>query len=176
MNETVIRRRIKEVPGPKHSKISLPLATSPQQFDSKPPREVDCDKPHRKIIKILGRRSPKTSTMSKITAAGVRTHVDELLNYSNGERKRNFVETVELQVSLKDYNPQRDKRFSSTIRLPSAPRQGGICLLGDQHGKKSMRTWGFSHSCLRSIQILTKPTQISIVLSIVGLNICLSMI
>lgn len=40
--------------------------------------------------------------MSRITAANVRTYVDELLNYSNGERKRNFVETVELHVSLKN--------------------------------------------------------------------------
>ncbi|KAF3397799.1 hypothetical protein F1880_005978 [Penicillium rolfsii] len=72
--------------------------------------------------------------MSKITVAGVRQNVDELLNYSLNEKKRNFLETVELQIGLKNYDPQRDKRFSGTIKLPSVPRPGmSICILGDQH-------------------------------------------
>lgn len=33
-----------------------------------------------------------------------------------------FVETVELQISLKNYDPQKDKRFSGTVRF-------GILLL-----------------------------------------------
>lgn len=36
--------------------------------------------------------------MSKITVAGVRTNVQGLLDYSLNEKKRNFLETVELQV------------------------------------------------------------------------------
>jgi len=32
--------------------------------------------------------------MSKITVAGVRSNVQELLEYSNNEKKRNFLETV----------------------------------------------------------------------------------
>ncbi|KAI9728681.1 MAG: 60S ribosomal protein L10a [Chrysothrix sp. TS-e1954] len=72
--------------------------------------------------------------MSKITVAGVRTNVDSLLEYSNNEKKRNFLETVELQIGLKNYDPQRDKRFSGTVRLPQVPRPNmGICILGDQH-------------------------------------------
>ncbi|KAL8714993.1 MAG: hypothetical protein Q9225_006446 [Loekoesia sp. 1 TL-2023] len=72
--------------------------------------------------------------MSKITVAGVRTNVQQLLDYSTNEKKRNFLETVELQVGLKNYDPQRDKRFSGTVRLPSVPRPGmNICVLGDQH-------------------------------------------
>ncbi|KAI5301300.1 60S ribosomal protein L10a [Ascosphaera pollenicola] len=72
--------------------------------------------------------------MSKITVAGVRQNVKELLNYSLNEKKRNFLETVELQIGLKNYDPQRDKRFSGTIRLPSVPRPNmSICILGDQH-------------------------------------------
>ena len=60
--------------------------------------------------------------MSKITVAGVRQNVQELLKYSNEEKKRNFLETVELQIGLKNYDPQRDKRFSGTIKLPTLPR------------------------------------------------------
>ena len=32
------------------------------------------------------------------------------------EKKRNFLETVELQVALKNYDPQKDKRFSGTVK------------------------------------------------------------
>jgi len=60
--------------------------------------------------------------MSKITVAGVRTNVQSLLEYSTETKKRNFLETVELQVGLKNYDPQRDKRFSGTVRLPQVPR------------------------------------------------------
>ena len=60
--------------------------------------------------------------MSKITVAGVRTNVQELLKYSTEEKKRNFLETVELQIGLKNYDPQRDKRFSGTVKLPRVPR------------------------------------------------------
>ncbi|KAF3480206.1 GNAT family acetyltransferase [Arthroderma uncinatum] len=66
--------------------------------------------------------------------AGVRTNVQQLLDYSHNEKKRNFVETVELQIGLKNYDPQRDKRFSGTIKLPTLPRpRMSICVLGDQH-------------------------------------------
>merc|ERR1711937_143238 len=47
--------------------------------------------------------------MSKITVANVRTQVQELLEYSQETKKRNFLETVELQIGLKNYDPHRDK-------------------------------------------------------------------
>jgi len=72
--------------------------------------------------------------MSKITVAGVRSNVADLLEYSKEKKKRNFLETVELQIGLKNYDPQRDKRFSGTVRLPTIPRPNmSVCILGDQH-------------------------------------------
>ena len=62
--------------------------------------------------------------MSKITVAGVRSNVKEVLEHSLNEKKRNFLETVELQIGLKNYDPQRDKRFSGTVKLPQVPRPG----------------------------------------------------
>ena len=32
------------------------------------------------------------------------------------EKKRGFTETVELQIGLKNYDPQKDKRFSGTVK------------------------------------------------------------
>jgi len=52
---------------------------------------------------------------------------------SSQEKKRKFTETVELQVSLKNYDPQKDKRFSGTVRLRNIPRpKMAVCILGDQ--------------------------------------------
>ena len=38
------------------------------------------------------------------------------------EKKRGFTETIELQIGLKNYDPQKDKRFSGAVRLPHVPR------------------------------------------------------
>lgn len=56
-----------------------------------------------------------------------------MLEYSSKTKKRGFVETVELQIGLKNYDPQRDKRFSGAFRLPNPckPRLR-VCILGDQ--------------------------------------------
>ena len=48
--------------------------------------------------------------------SSVRGSIKELLAEANGEKKRNFVETIELQIGLKNYDPQRDKRFSGTVK------------------------------------------------------------
>lgn len=49
------------------------------------------------------------------------------------ETKRNFCETVELQIGLKNYDPQRDKRFAGSVRLPHIPKpRMKVCVLGDE--------------------------------------------
>jgi large subunit ribosomal protein L10Ae len=49
------------------------------------------------------------------------------------DKKRKFVETVELQIGLKNYDPQKDKRFSGTVKLKHIPRpKMSVCVLGDQ--------------------------------------------
>jgi ribosomal protein L1 len=59
-------------------------------------------------------------TCSKLSVASVRGSIKEMLAEATGEKRRNFVETVELQIGLKNYDPQRDKRFSGTVKC--APR------------------------------------------------------
>ncbi|RXW17490.1 hypothetical protein EST38_g8367 [Candolleomyces aberdarensis] len=69
---------------------------------------------------------------SKLSVSSVRGSVKELLAEANGEKKRNFVETIELQIGLKNYDPQRDKRFSGTVKLPNVPRpRMSLCILAD---------------------------------------------
>lgn len=37
-------------------------------------------------------------------------------------KPRKFQESIELQIGLKNYDPQKDKRFSGTVKLPYIPR------------------------------------------------------
>jgi len=81
--------------------------------------------------------------MSKLNSAILDKAVTDILAFSSGEtikvagaerdgKKRNFTETIELQISLKNYDPQRDKRFSGTFRLPTVPRPNlKCCMLGN---------------------------------------------
>ncbi|XP_052808453.1 60S ribosomal protein L10a-like [Mya arenaria] len=51
----------------------------------------------------------------------------------DGSKRRKFTESVELQIALKNYDPQKDKRFAGTIRLPHVPKpKMKVCVLGDQ--------------------------------------------
>jgi hypothetical protein len=56
------------------------------------------------------------------------------------EKNRKFTETIELQIGLKNYDPQKDKRFSGSVKLPHIPRpKMKVCMLGDaQHVEEVM--------------------------------------
>jgi large subunit ribosomal protein L10Ae len=81
--------------------------------------------------------------MSKLNQDLVSTAVDKILAYSAGEsiqvegkdvkgKKRKFTETIDMQIALKNYDPQRDKRFSGTFKLPTVPRPNlKICMIGN---------------------------------------------
>jgi len=70
--------------------------------------------------------------MSKIPRDTLFEGVNSLLQASK-DKKRKFKETVELQIALKNYDPQKDKRFSGSVRLKNIPRpQMKVCVLGDQ--------------------------------------------
>lgn len=71
---------------------------------------------------------------SKLNGDTLRETIQDLLSKSK-EKDRKFTETIELQIGLKNYDPQKDKRFSGTVKLPYLPRpRMKFCLLGDaQH-------------------------------------------
>jgi large subunit ribosomal protein L10Ae len=69
--------------------------------------------------------------MSKLNIEGLKVGIATILEKSK-EKPRKFQETIELQIGLKDYDTQRDKRFSGTVKLPCNPRpRMKICVLGD---------------------------------------------
>jgi len=88
--------------------------------------------------------------MSKLNGELLVSSIESLLKFSAGEtiqikgadvpgKKRKFIESVELQVTLKNYDPQRDKRFSGTFKLPVIPRpKSSVCILGNaKHCEKA---------------------------------------
>jgi large subunit ribosomal protein L10Ae len=82
--------------------------------------------------------------MSKLNSELLASSVEKVLQYSQGEsielkgetikgKTRKFTESVELQVTLKNYDPARDKRFSGSFRLPVIPKaKSTVCVLGNQ--------------------------------------------
>ena len=72
--------------------------------------------------------------MSKLSIETLKEGITQILNGSKA-KPRKFVETIEMQIGLKDYDTQRDKRFSGTVKMPHVPRpRMKVCILGDaQH-------------------------------------------
>jgi len=88
--------------------------------------------------------------MSKVSGEQLRKDINTLLtgaqerkaaraakpakNTAKGEPKnRGITETFELQIGLKNYDPQKDKRFSGSVKLPSITKSlYKVCILGDQ--------------------------------------------
>jgi len=81
--------------------------------------------------------------MSKINGEQLKRDVDNIIKEAL-EKKRNFTETIELQVGLKNYDPQKDKRFSGSLKLPSPTKAAfRICIMGDQQHCDEAKKYGF---------------------------------
>mmetsp|Transcript_9497 Transcript_9497/g.14258 ORF Transcript_9497/g.14258 Transcript_9497/m.14258 type:complete len:223 (+) Transcript_9497:129-797(+) len=97
---------------------------------------------------------------NKLNSALLDKAVDDILAYSSGEgegKKRNFTETVEIQVSLKNYDPQRDKRFSGTFKLPQIPRPNlKCCMLGNAAHCEQADRIGVDHMSVEDLKKLNK--------------------
>lgn len=52
---------------------------------------------------------------SKVSRDTLYETASAVLAYSK-THKRKYLETVELQIGLKNYDPQKDKRFSGTVK------------------------------------------------------------
>ena len=78
--------------------------------------------------------------MSKLTQAQITEAINTILK---DKKQRKFVETVEMQIGLKDYDPQKDKRFAGTVRLPHVPRPKlKICLIADAKHQEEAKQLG----------------------------------
>jgi large subunit ribosomal protein L10Ae len=106
--------------------------------------------------------------MSKLNSALLEKALEDIIAFSagnsitiNGEekkgKKRNFVETIEAQVTLKNYDPVRDKRFSGSFRLPTVPRPKlKCCVLGNAAHCEQADRIGIDHMSVEDLKKLNK--------------------
>mmetsp|Transcript_13060 Transcript_13060/g.19671 ORF Transcript_13060/g.19671 Transcript_13060/m.19671 type:complete len:231 (+) Transcript_13060:97-789(+) len=105
---------------------------------------------------------------NKLNSALLEKAVTDIMAYAEGEsitrggeevpgKKRNFVETVEIQITLKNYDPQRDKRFSGSFRLPTVPRPNlKCCMLGNAAHCEQADRIGVPHMSVDDLKKLNK--------------------
>uniref|UniRef100_A0A7R9Z6N7 Ribosomal protein n=1 Tax=Pseudictyota dubia TaxID=2749911 RepID=A0A7R9Z6N7_9STRA len=105
---------------------------------------------------------------NKLNSALLDKAVTDMLAFASGEaitkggeevkgKKRNFVETIECQITLKNYDPQRDKRFSGTFRLPTVPRPNlKCCMLGNAAHCEQADRIGVDHMSVEDLKKLNK--------------------
>ena len=94
--------------------------------------------------------------MSKLNIDRVKEAIAGVLAASQ-EKKRKFVETIELQIGLKDYDTQRDKRFAGTVKLPHIPRMRlKVCILGDAVHCEQAQQLGVPYRSVEDLKKLNK--------------------
>ncbi|KAH0503951.1 60S ribosomal protein L10a [Microtus ochrogaster] len=100
---------------------------------------------------------------SKVSRDTLYEAVREVL-HGNQHKHRKFLETVELQISLKNYDPQKDKRFSGTVRLKSTPRpKFSVCVLGDQQHCDEAKAVDIPHMDIEALKKLNKNKKLSLI-------------
>ena len=110
--------------------------------------------------------------MSKLNSDIVEAALTKVFAYSQGEtivkdgeelkgKKRNFIETIEMQVALKNYDPNRDKRFSGTFKLPTVPRPNmKVCVLGNAVHCEEAERVGVEHKSVEELKKFNKNKKI----------------
>jgi len=88
-----------------------------------------------------------------------------MLKYAKGEtdgaKKRKFLESVELQIMLKNYDSQKDKRFSGTVKLPNVARKKfAVCILGNQAHIDEAVKHGIPHMSVDDLKKLNKDKKL----------------
>merc|ERR1711909_113547 len=105
---------------------------------------------------VYPQRSPSELTMSKVSKETLYECVNAVLAGAK-DKPRKFLETVDLQVGLKNYDPQKDKRFSGTVKLKHIPKQKfKVCVLGDQQHCDSAKAQGIPFMSAEDLKKLNK--------------------
>merc|ERR1712031_147097 len=78
------------------------------------------------------------------------------------EKKRKFMETIELQVVLKNYDTQKDKRFAGSIKLPNVCRPNmTVCILGDAFHVEQAKSAGIACMDVEALKALNKVKKLA---------------
>ena len=82
--------------------------------------------------------------------------------HGNQRKRRKSLETVELPISLQNYDPQKDKRFPGTIRLKSTPcPKFSVCVLGDQQHRDEAKAVDIPHMDIEALKKLNRKKKLA---------------
>jgi len=106
--------------------------------------------------------------MSKINKDILHDSLTKILAFADGQeiekdgvtlkgKKRNFMETIDLQVTLKNYDPRKDKRFAGAFKLPEVPRPNmKVCVLGNDIDCEKAKELGYPFMSVDDLKKLNK--------------------
>merc|ERR1712080_163205 len=98
---------------------------------------------------------------SKIKREELYEQVQELLEYSKEKKPRKFLESVELQIMLKNYDTKKDKRFSGTVKLPHVARKAfKVCILGNQAHIDEAKKFNIPYMAVEDLKKLNKDKKL----------------
>merc|ERR1712018_515122 len=114
------------------------------------------------LISRVSSRTYRSSNMSKINRDQLYEQVAEMIQASK-DKNREFTESVELQIMLKNYDPQKDKRFSGTVKLPNIARpKFTVCVLGNQAHIDEATKHGIPHMSVEDLKKINEDMKATI--------------
>lgn len=105
---------------------------------------------------------------SKVDPTLLNDSIEKVLAFANGKeitvgekkvkgKKRPFQETIEMQITLKNYDPKKDKRFAGTVQLPFGPiRSMKIGVLATADHAKEVETLADARVEAQTVEALKK--------------------
>jgi len=92
--------------------------------------------------------------MSKVPKETLYECVAAVLKGS-ADKPRKFLESVDLQIGLKNYDPQKDKRFSGTVKLVNLRHTKEVPLTEGRTSTQGLKYWGGRGNLVNNVLIAT---------------------
>eukprot|EP00461_Guttulinopsis_vulgaris_P001730 UN01730 len=95
--------------------------------------------------------------MSKVSTETLQEAIAAILKDAKEVNKRKFTQTIELQFGLKNYDPNKEKRFSGQIVLPHIPRtKFTVCVIGTEDNVAASKAVGGGGMTQDDLKLLNK--------------------
>jgi len=95
--------------------------------------------------------------MSKLNSDGLNNAIAAILKHVALPKKRPYTETIELQIGLKNYDPQRDKRFAGTVVVPFRTKPKlKVIVIGDQQHVDECQAEGLEYIDAEGLKVFKK--------------------
>ncbi|KAL0484198.1 ribosomal protein L10 [Acrasis kona] len=96
--------------------------------------------------------------MTKLSGDELRSAIDKILKE---KENRNFQQTVDLQIKLKNYDPAKDKRFSGTVKLPNETKSNfKVCVLGNHSHCEKAKALGLAFKTVDDLKNMNKDKKL----------------